>query len=147
MMIPVPYKDISIVTDGWIYPSQGTVASSSHASGRANPKFPAGLAVDLRRCPRYATPLFAGTIGLASQNRFVQMVDRNNGRFVKGVSGNPGGRPKLDRQAIANIAAEARQHAGTAIATLIKLILTLANFAWVYQARGTRNMGSCSTIS
>jgi hypothetical protein len=44
--------------------------------------------------------------------------------FQKGQSGNPAGRKKGDRAAIANIALAAREHAGVALATLVKLLKT-----------------------
>jgi hypothetical protein len=47
---------------------------------------------------------------------------KGRGGFAKGVSGNPAGRPKRDQAAIANVAVAARQHAGAALATLVKLL-------------------------
>lgn len=44
---------------------------------------------------------------------------RDQGRFVKGVSGNPGGRPKV----IENVRDLARQHTDAAIETLVTIAL------------------------
>lgn len=46
------------------------------------------------------------------------LENRNSGRFVKGVSGNPGGRPKV----IENVRDLARQHTEEAIKTLVAVV-------------------------